>query len=347
METPLKTSQEILPEYHGPEQGVLFDYIDAEEHLNEQYSYKVLDSPELRTQYVWNTERLIGRVIAQEINDIVFLDKSARPVAWLMKSLWPLLGVDEDGRALAMPTVKFANIDREQWEPLVGRSEDKNGGINMNRIHPDTVDSLRGLYALKNLDRDDRADDEPTLFDGRKLMIIDEVKSSGDTIAMSEWLFEKAFPEAEIHTSYWMSPATKQLKSGVRINADLPIWYDKYNPHGRLIANREGNISKASVSMRQRRGSQFLSTRFPYIDEKGLQLKHEMTQLAHEVADGIIPVTPSPERSDKAVEYILGHVNHLSEAEFIKLKREATRSGESFPQLYLEYKRSRVDGNTE
>lgn len=335
------TQHQSTTERHDPDQGVLFEIEPSQEQLFHQYDYEVLDNPELRTSYVWHTERLIGRMIAQEIDDVVFLDKSARPVAWLVKSLWPLLGIDDNGEKLPLPTFKFANIDREQWEPLVGRSEDKEGGISMNRIHPDTIDSLRGLFARKNLDRDERADDEQTLFDDRKVMIVDEVKSSGDTIEMSRWLFEKAFPDAEIHTSYWMPPATKRLKSGATINADLPVWYDKYNPHGRLVANRESNISRGSVSMRQRRGGQFLSTRFPYIDEKGRQLKHEMSQLADEVAGGMIPVTPSPERSEVAMNAILHDVNGLDLQEFTKLKKEATSLKTPFSTLYLEYKQAR------
>lgn len=328
-------------EHDHPDQGVLFDIGNDHEHLSRQYRYGILKDPELRTRYVWNTERLIGRIIAQEIDDIVFLDKSARPVAWLMKSLWPQLGIDNNGEPIPMPSIKFANIDREQWEPFVGRSEDKDGGINMKGIPPNTIDALRGLFAVKNLDRDVAAEDEDTLFDDRKVMIVDEVMSSGDTVAMSQWLFEKAFLKAEIHTSYWMSPATKRLKSGARINADLPVWYNKNDAHGRLVANRESNLSKDSPSMRQRRGALFLSTRFPYADEKGLQLKHEMAQLANEVADGIIPVTPSPERSNKALEIILHAVDGLSLEEFVRLKKEAERTKIPFSELFVDYKRSR------
>ena len=106
-----------------PIQDVLFEMGSREERLEESLDYQILNDPDLRERYVYNTERLIGRIIAHETDEVVFLDKSARPVAWMVRSLWPLLGIDEEGKHIPVPEMRFVNIDREQWQSIVGRSE--------------------------------------------------------------------------------------------------------------------------------------------------------------------------------------------------------------------------------
>ena len=51
---------------------------------------------------------------------LLFLDKSGRPVAWLVRALWPLLARHHgtgygQGVVPRLPSCHFANIDREQW----------------------------------------------------------------------------------------------------------------------------------------------------------------------------------------------------------------------------------------
>jgi len=326
------------------EQASLFDTSDEAEHLSHVYHYELLNSPNLRTDYVRYTERLISQVTDDGTDTVVFLDKSARPVAWMMRELWPMLGIDQGGEPVDMPQIRFANIDREQWEAVVGRSEDKDIGIDMRRIHPDTVDSLRGLFAVRNMDHDEYAHDEPTQFDDKKVLVVDEVKSSGDTLVMADALFSMAFPEAEVKSAYWMPPVVKNSRTsrgGVRVNADLPIWYDKNSVEGRAVADRDKNSSLSSSSMRQRRGAMFLSARFNQVDQLGMQLRNEIHQLAKEVSDGIIPVVPDAQRSDKAFDVIMKNVNHLTTDELVKLRKESSASGEPFQKVYVEYKRDR------
>lgn len=327
------------PTPEHPIQDVLFELGTQEERLERHLDYRILNDPDLRERYVYNTERLIARIIAHESDEVVFLDKSARPVAWMVRSLWPLLGIDDNGQHLPQPNMRFVNIDREQWQSIVGRSEDKDVGIDLNRIHPDTIDDLRGLFAKENIEAGTHTDEEAdTLFDGKHVVIVDEVSASGDTLRMAEGMFEKAFPDASFEGQYWMTPRTKTTRGGVRANADLPVWYKDYDMHGRLVADRNIKASEVSDSMRQRRGAHFLSTRFPYADEEGRQLRQEAQQLAEEVSAGLIPVTPSSERSFEAQDAIMEDINGLSINEFATLKRESERTDESFRSLFVNYK---------
>lgn len=322
-------------------QPTLFEVMDASDRLELEKDYKILDSPELRADYVSYTERLIANIINEEADDVVFLDKSARPVAWMVRSLWPMLGIDDNGRPVEEPKMYFANIDREQWGHIMGRSEDRQGGIDASKVPAEIIDDLRATYTSRTLKDGESADKEKTLFDNRKLMIVDEVKSSGDTLVMADRLFSRAFPEAETTTTYWMPPVVKTLRTGIKVNADLPVWYDDYEMTGRLVGDRSIKASEQSTSRRQRRGALFLSTRFPKPDKRGLRLKAEIEQLAYDVNRGVIPVTPSGLRSVEAIDVIMQDVNQLSTEEFIALKRSSETSKTPFWKLVFDYKVAR------
>lgn len=315
---------------------------DALEKLEHQYEYSQLKTPELRQEYVQYTENLIADSIRTNADTVLFLDKSARPVAWLFKSLWPTLGFDEDGPR-PMPHIKFANIDREQWGPVVGRSQDREVGIDMSRVHPDVVDDLRGLFAADALGDDEPAADKPTMFDDKDVIIVDEVSASGDTLRMANALFKMAIPEGRFHARHWMTPETKvDKRSGAVVNTKLPIWYSRDYVHGRLVANRADFVSSHSVSARQRRGAMFLSTRFPEVDQKGVALKLEMQQLGREVADGLIPVRPGISRSEAAQDVLMEQVNGLDYREYAALRKAADDDKPAFIKNFAEYKRDKL-----
>src|SRR5487761_225536 len=85
---------------------------------------------QLRMEYIQLTDGLINvmtdgvEVIDPETQEkqtrkpdvVVWLDKSARPLAWFTKDLWPTLAVDpKTGEVPKMPEFKFVNIDKKQW----------------------------------------------------------------------------------------------------------------------------------------------------------------------------------------------------------------------------------------
>lgn len=316
------------------------------------FEYDQLGDSDLRYEYVRLTEKLISKVLFDNKDEVVFLDKSARPVAWLMKSLWPTLGFkdfDENGKPVPvdMPGIRFLNIDREQWEPMMGRTEGINGeGITLKYVPDDTIDSLTGLMAERSLLPEEYVSaDEPTFYDDKNILIVDEVSATGDTLRMAEALLGKAFKKASsIEGVHWMSPdKVYDKKSGGLRNANLPVWYSSATPYGRLVGNRDSSKSRTSSSTRQRRGSQFLSTRFEDVDVMGVRLRREMKQLGADVADGKMPVAPSYDRPSDSEYYdsFMLHVNGLSSKEFMVLRKQATREGVPFPELVNQYKEER------
>lgn len=348
----MKSPEQSRPQF-DQEHPTLFDM--PEQAAEKEMRYELLANPDLRYKYVRYTEALIARAVNEDVDTMIFLDKSARPVSWLMKSLWPTLGFrdfDENNQPIPvkMPDIKYVNFDREQWAAVMGRSEVREGkGITLDGVHPDTIDSLTGLFAEKNLDVHEYiAAEDKTMFDEKNILIVDEVAASGDTLTMAKAIFNKAFKNANSITgTHWMSPERKMDKrSGGMRNADLPIWYDSTNVFGRLVGNRDTYRSSTSGSMRQRRGAQFLSVRFGSPDKKGLQLRREMQQLGREVAEGGMPVLPNASHrpdDERFEELFMQHVNGLSTKEFSTLRRVSIDENKPFASIVGAYKRERTE----
>lgn len=287
-------------------------------------SYKILNSPELRAEYITYTDGLISRLAENKADVAIFLDKSARPVAWLVNELWDTLAPRdaESGGPVPKPAIKFLNIDREQWGPFIGRSESETGGINVDLIPQENINDLRKIFASV------QPGDKETLLTGKRVMVIDEVRSSGDTLFMSERIIKRAFPDADnVDGAYWMlKPAERDAKSGVMRSGEVPVWYSDETNKGRLVANRDTTKSAASNSSRQRIGGLWLSTRFRTgPDEAGRQLKREVQQLAEDLKEHKILYMPSPTWNNELepVEQRIERIDELPVDEYVKLRKEA------------------------
>ena len=306
----------------------------------EDKDFHILDTPELRTEYVRLTDRLMAKTVEEETDVIIFLDKSARPLAWLMRELWPVIGSrDDEGKVLSMPAMKFLNIDREQWGAITGRSEGKDGGIDIDRIPDERIAELRSIFTTSTVDPG-LANEIPTVLDHKKVMVVDEVRASGDTLAISTGVIKKAFPDmANLTSFHWMGGDVRyDRKSGGSRITTLPVWYSDRDKTGRGVADRDTTKSLSSPSARQRYGAYWLSTRFrDGVDEKGLQLRKECAMLARELREHRIPYIPGPIwPSDQMIERIQDF-NGMPVQDFIKLRKRATDEKVSFPKLYREY----------
>lgn len=309
--------------------------------------YHILYSPEIRAKYLTLTDELIRRMADQSTEVAIFLDKSARPVAWLVGELWSDLAPYDPNTGLQMkkPDIKFLNIDREQWGPYIGRSEDKAGGINADRIPRENIKDLRRVMA--RIPAKSPLDEE-TLLTNKNVMVIDEVRSSGDTLRMAEGILHRAFPDAaEVDGIYWMlKPAERDERSGALVSGEVPVWYSDRTNEGRLIANRDASKSRAAGTRVQTAGALWLSTLFRgEPDEKGRQLKREIKQLADDLRQHRLPYMPSPEHSIPDQAERLQRLDGLSLEEYVKLRNAATFSGEVdlslFTKLYREYLQDR------
>jgi hypothetical protein len=249
-------------------------------------------SEQLRAQYVELTDNLVHKMVdgidvidaatgemARKVPDVVvWLDKSARPISWLIDGmwpnnddgtktpgLWPLLAADKDGVIPPLPQFRYVNIDREQWVTSIDPTGE--GYSDVSKIDTTVIRSLRSIFVApkhKTKYAEGLAEDidhAPAELDGKTILIIDEVRSTGRTLQYAENFFKRAFPTASVATAHWMGG---QAMIGEAVgNADIPVWYNDESNRGRGVGERNEVLSGKSRSVTQRMGRFFLSTRLP------------------------------------------------------------------------------------
>ena len=290
-------------------------------HYLEDGTYKT--DEELHQQYLRNTDRLIG-VIDGTMNGnppydaVIYLDKSARPVAWMVNELWPDLArvpgtKFADGVVPERPKTYFLNIDREQWLPTIDPGH--TGSYNIDAIPEETIDSLRAIYR-KNENSD------TSLLSNRRVLIVDEVGVTGSTLSIAQAILQRAFPDATFDTEHWMRPSLHTSADGAKRNNDIPVWYKADDVMGRAVANRDLMRSKNSKSRTQRLGMWFLSSIFGYVDQEGLQLRSEIKQLCEDLREKKILFTPSPQREMEDADERIQVINDMTLDEFRAKKQQ-------------------------
>lgn len=318
------------PDLFGDFDKQAFQYELLTGHHRTDGSYKTDD--QLRSEYIRRTDELIQRITeGVRVNNpetgewevrspdvVVYLDKSARPVSWLVKELWPKLAGEPNEPVPPMPKTRFVNIDREQWVNTV--DPQGLGNMDIDLVDQSIIRSLRSIFMTPTHKKGrlgEHIDDAPTELDDKTVLIVDEVFSSGRTLTIAEQFFKRAFPKAAIAGAYWMSGI---VQKGMAVgNADLPVWYKEKDPSGRGIDNRDERKSQRSSSMTQRLGSWFLSTTFEHPDPSSNQLRNEINLLAH---DPNVLITPSPTRSVEDTIQRATTLNGLTLEEYLERKRK-------------------------
>lgn len=283
----------------GPEQDQT-EYELLVGHRRTDGTYKTTE--QLRTEYIQRTDELIrlmtegvdvddpvtGERSRQRPDVVVYLDKSARPVSWLVRELWDKLAPAPGEAVPEMPETRFVNIDREQWVNTVDPYG--KGHMNIDLVDDSVVRSLRSIFVDNNYKQSglsEELDSARTQLDNKTVLIVDEVFTSGRTLTIAERFFQRAFPTARIAGAYWMKGiAQKKQATG---NADLPVWYKEDDVRGRGVANRDERLSQRSHSLTQRLGGWFLSTGFKEMDPASLQLRKELHKLANDPEVLIVP----------------------------------------------------------
>lgn len=201
-----------------------------------------------------NTEKLPAA------DHIIYLDKSARPVSWLVNEFWQDFAPGKD-----QPTQSYLAIDRSPWLNKAGQRVDIDGryingeenagelahfsdfedGIAAMMVsNPEKVKKelakVRALYidgGIKSEDPDEIMN-TPTILDGKNITIVDEVQRTGTTSGIAKWLVEHAIPEAKSvnFVGFW-HPITLRSSDNKDVMIDsVPVWYDAKRISGRGVA---------------------------------------------------------------------------------------------------------------
>lgn len=220
-------------------------------------------------QYITHTAELISVLDGSENKEdreryptpdhVIYLDKSARPVSWLVNILWDDLAAPDPNnpdQPTPRPSHSFLNIDRVNWFRRTGtdidiagngrRSDGTFGRLGFEDFDASKVtrEDLAGLRALFIKEGVDTTDPDtifatPTTLDGKNLLIVDEVKNSGSTMGIAMHLLERAIPELATTRGeyFWDGSGTKMTASGEIQMGSVPVWYDSRDPYGRGIGD--------------------------------------------------------------------------------------------------------------
>ena len=171
---------------------------------------------------------------------VIYLDKSARPVSWLVDEFW------QDFTAEPRPEKTFLAIDRRNWlkppytdekadsreyvteasgEKKLARAED----FHVERVPTELLAGIHGLYVEGGIPADatpEEVMEMPTVLDGKNVMIIDEVSRSGATLGIAQKLIGAAIPKVQSVTGhvFWRA-GSFQLDNGESQMASAPVWY--------------------------------------------------------------------------------------------------------------------------
>ncbi len=146
------------------------------------------------------TRELVGEIIKNEYSVLVFMDRSARPISWMIRAAWDKYA---DGKPI--PAIRFVNIGREKGD-VVGwssspdyyvDSEDSNGiipGEKKREIEKKFWSRLEGEDYLKSFKKGLEQE-----ISGGKILLVDDYISSGYSIGLAKNYFRYHFPEVDVY----------------------------------------------------------------------------------------------------------------------------------------------------
>ncbi|MBQ3348350.1 hypothetical protein IJJ36_03945 [Candidatus Saccharibacteria bacterium] len=185
---------------------------------------------------------ITGEKSGEPMDHVIYLDKSARPVSWLVDDFW------EDFTDKPEPSKSFLAIDRRIWLTRMGFElegneyiKDENGDSHVasprdvseelfnKTISREMLARIRALYIPGGIDSEepDKIFNTPTVLDGKNILIIDEVSRSGSTLHIAKLLLKGAIPDAKVSGRvFWHDHSTK-TDSGETQMGSTPVWYPK------------------------------------------------------------------------------------------------------------------------
>lgn len=187
---------------------------------------------------------------------VIYLDKSARPVSWMVNVFW------NDFSDKQRPEHSYLNIDRLPWLRRAGLELDMGGYVenedgesrkpnfhdfikHADEIPQEIFARVRALYIEGGIETDDPMEvmRMPTKLDGKNLLIVDEVKDTGVTLDIAKYILRRAIPElASVNGDYFWAPGYKVDPKGEKTqHLSVPVWYSHKTSLGRGV----GDVNEA------------------------------------------------------------------------------------------------------
>ncbi len=174
--------------------------------------YKFFKSEYAREDIIERMDLMIENVRNRDVDTIVFLDRSARPLSWMFREGWKLKYPDED-----IPDVKFVNIGTSSYFHGGDTSTLQGSDLSLEKfdeVQDLLCDGEQGKWMSKrDIPREwrDKIDEQTGVveelkrvykdeFAGGSILVVDELSGSGSTQMTALRLFENAFPDADWHS---------------------------------------------------------------------------------------------------------------------------------------------------
>lgn len=245
-----------------------------------KYKYRNLNTAETKTEvledYLTKFQEMVNVIQGKEKIDgdpdpaapfdmVIFLDKSARPLSWMMSELWDEFAspvTNEHGQRVIppMPPRKFLNIDRLTWR------QDSEVAGEFHNITESDIAALRAIFEVGNQNLLDGSAETP-----KRILIVDELSESGDTQRVAKELLDHASHGAVVKTLAYMPGIKKDASWGVDYEFPLfPTWYPHKRDDGTHAEEGRGVLDPVvwdaeSSLAAPRRKNKFLSTPPEYV----------------------------------------------------------------------------------
>ncbi len=291
-----------------------------------KYSY---DSDYVRQLLVQDADRLVaildgtiperelavgdGEKEAASAPDVVIaLDKSGRPLKAVAETFWEMYAKE----GAKMPEFDFLNIDRIDWLQRMGMSiqeaeESTQKTLDFSVVSDEEIARIRAYFVEGDLTEENWQEEVwklPTRLDGKEVLVLDEVKNSGATLAIAAELIHRAIPEAKVTGEYFWTNRIHKVVNGEIQYGTVPPWYDRTSSMGRGIGdvdisyyNRRHEIDQTQESLKKKLAAFVLSA--PHHDKETLEvledkkyqsLLQDLAYLTYEP----MPFFPSTDRDD-------------------------------------------------
>lgn len=193
-----EAASDQLPEIESAPESVPVANQGPEIGATPTLKYEYMTDIEQRRLLAERVDQLIDRVITENITNLVFLDKSARPISTLFRELWNIKHPDQ-----RYPLINFINVGTENSHTK-GKTAYERDPIKL----PGDVTSLAELSEVTGIPFRDLLDFQAIYarslgddVDGNKersILVVDEYSNSGASLGLASKLIEVAFPQAQV-----------------------------------------------------------------------------------------------------------------------------------------------------
>jgi hypoxanthine phosphoribosyltransferase len=266
--------------------------------VESEYNYRLFTNPNERMEYMHFTDDLITTLdgtaekLEKPYDAVVYLDSSARPVQWMVSGLWEFAAKrDENGQTVAKPQTYFVNIDARRTGHKL--NEERTAALH---------DTFTQLAAWDS-------EEQP-----KKVLIVDEIAVSGDTLEVARENLQAAYPNLDFNTFAW-----KNERGVPEMQRDNVRWYVRKDDKLRLVLDGTELSDKQSAALVERGvavSGGWLAV--PNPDREGpLQVREEVDQMVQAVISGDMPYWPSNNRDiDEIEELVAEHNDGLTMKQF-------------------------------